>query len=242
MPVSRKYKSLKKSSKTKKHSKNVKKYKSKTRKNINKLRGGAPKTACIESSDCFLNKTAEFIKKHMRKYFENKNYEIDKEEEYQIKKFLYYQLYLTDDIFKNDIEKGVRKFIPDDDEAVKKDVIAEIEHILNKYFNYKKNHQEINFVKFNHEEINRYEIESNRYENHKEIDKMIDLFIKTNKSTSKIPLNNEEGDADKIKTFLDKKFNTELGQERIDNQLKDDINYYIRKYFVVSKPLDKPLH
>ena len=97
MPVSRKYKSLKKSSKTKKHSKNVKKYKSKTRKNINKLRGGQydNKTGCIKSSACFNGATAQFIKECMRKYFKDNNYKIIDEEEDKIKKILYNKLYLT---------------------------------------------------------------------------------------------------------------------------------------------------
>jgi len=61
MSVSRKSRSLKKSSKTKKHFKNVKNYKSKTQKHIRKMRGGVDKT-CTLSEDCFEKETANHIK------------------------------------------------------------------------------------------------------------------------------------------------------------------------------------
>jgi hypothetical protein len=105
MPVSRKYKSLKKSSKTKKHSKNVKKYKSKTRKNINKLRGGELPiiTECKKSNDCFVPDTAEFIKEYMRKYLKEinktKKIELKFKETEELKSHLYLKLYKNDGRF-----------------------------------------------------------------------------------------------------------------------------------------------
>jgi hypothetical protein len=135
MPVSRKYKSLKKSSKTKNHSKNVKKYKSKTRKNINKLRGGniPLKTECDKSTDCFDEYAAQFIKESMREYLKKNKTNIKQgsPEENEIKKNLYHPLYLQKGLFHFE-KTGSRKYIYEkNNESLIK---SEIKDILDEYF------------------------------------------------------------------------------------------------------------
>lgn len=91
MAISRKRKSVKKSSKVQKRTKNIKCGKSKTRKNIRKMRGGGVIDNCIKSSDCFDSYASKIIKAKMRDYMFEKHVDDKYEESY--KSYLYNNLY-----------------------------------------------------------------------------------------------------------------------------------------------------
>ena len=139
MPVSRKNRSLKKSLKSKKHFKNVKNYKSKTRKNINKIKGGSDPRECNKSSDCFDKNTAETIKEIMRKYFIDKKKNIKKgsDDEDDIKKNLYQELYkISDKTFYINRETGIKRLNYGYDP---KEFNSNVNIILQDYFDNKQN-------------------------------------------------------------------------------------------------------
>jgi hypothetical protein len=246
MPVSRKNKSLKKSSKTNKNSKNSKRYKSKTRKNINKLRGGEFETVCETSKACFTSEAASFIKNSMRSYFTtHKKNKISKDEENEIKNFLYLELYKYSHNLA-DFDSIIRGLHSVHITEKEKDLKNEIEAILEKYFNYKDEHTEINYKDFNNYEIN-------KYANYEEIYDMIDTFIEDYNKIRNKPIIKGSEDAGKkiteeekvngkkiIKEFIDEKYRKQLG-EPMSNYFEYDINDIIRNYFVIHKDMKSPI-